>query len=61
MSFTIREKCIFCDSYLQNVFLKKDLNAYIGHYCIDTNFKRDIQSLITFVYVTNVKLYKINI
>lgn len=53
MSFTIREKCIFCDSYLQNVFLKKDLNAYIGHYCIDTNFKRDIHKIPYNIFICN--------
>ena len=39
MSFEIREKCIFCESNLEKLFFKRDIKAYIGHYCVDIDFK----------------------
>ncbi len=39
MNFDTRENCIFCESKLEKLFFKRDLKAYIGHYCIDLDFK----------------------
>lgn len=36
-NYEIREKCIFCDTDLSEVFFKNDLQNYVGHYAIEIN------------------------
>jgi hypothetical protein len=37
MSYTIREKCIFCDNDLNNDLFTNNYENYVGHYQVDLN------------------------
>ena len=45
MAYNLRKKCIFCDSKLENKYLKEDFKVYIGHYCVDDNYKGEIHKI----------------
>jgi len=38
MSYTIREKCIFCDNNLKNVLFDENYENYLGHYQVDLDY-----------------------
>jgi len=47
-NFTIREKCIFCNTKLDTCYFKKDYENYVAHYQVDIDY--DINNMVKIPY-----------